>query len=369
MQISSFNPSFNKSTQISQNKPLIQNLSNQNLQSVETAGTVGMSPAEVLGRYQVNFSGKSDENFKLSEADTNFAKGFGEVFRLDKKDSQKAEQIIKDFLKENGFKELSDMESDDPFEFANESACLTEQLSETFKLTDFESTALTGMVVTQINCGDISKVRNCCGENLIEENKYVRDYTPLKHLAKKYGIQEPKTFNSLFDYLRNFTDVVECESLFDLFKKENLYWGEIAAAGLQNPKRGGLTSTQTTNFMLDMINLSGKSLEERLEGINRRESREIFEDGMDTLTLACKIADKFDIEISERLLEMLEARKTEKEVHKNGQSIVEVAYRISEEFHLPANSTKEIVKIIEEHNAKNYPDKINDLIGALTKND
>jgi len=370
MQISSFNPSCNKITHIQNpqtDNPIQNKLSQHNLQSVETAGTVGMSPAEVIGRCQVNFCGKSNSNFKLTEADTHFAQGFGQVFRLNKEESQKAEQIIKDFLQKNNFKALSDMESDDPFEFANETAWLNETLTNTFNLTDFEDSALTGMLITQVNCGDISKVRNSQGENIIEANKYVRDYTPLKHLAKKYGIEKPKTFNSMFDYLKSFTEVTECNSIFDLFNKENLYWGEIAVTGLQNPKRGGLTPNQTTDLMLDLIKLSGKTTEERLEGINRKEAAEIFEDGMSTLTLASKIAEKFNMEISERLIKMLETRKTETEVHKNGKSTVEVAYRISEEFNLPKNSTNEIVKIIEEYNAKDYQGKMADLIQTLQK--
>lgn len=335
--------------------------------AVETAGTVGMTPQEAIGRAQVHFCAKKEPEIKLTGADENFAKGISEIFRLNPDEAKQTEQLIKDFLQEYQFKALSDMKSDDIFEYANETAALAESLTETLNLSDFESTVLTSLLIDQIQEGDITKIKFHAGITPVEEHKYVRDFTPFNHIYQKNTDNSENAYNA-FIYLENYAKALECKSIFDLFNKENRQLSKELIEEFKNPKYGKLNQNQRIELMLDLIDYSGKTQQERVADINIHKERDIFNDGMGTIVLADKIADKYGIEVSSNLLEILSKRQTKTETHKNGQPAIEIAYIISEKYDLPGYATKDIAKMIEEYENENEPEKFNNLLDALKKN-
>ena len=368
MQINSFSPHVSKLQQNShaKNNPE-QTTPIENKNAVETSGTVGMTPAEMLGRTQVNFCANKDSEIKLTKEDANFVKGIAKVFRLDKEQEKRAEQIIKDFLKESNFKKLSDLQSDDPCEFANEEGWLIETLTNEFNLTDYENTVLTQLEIEQVEAGDITKPQGYSRKSEVEKHKFARDYTPLKHLLeKKYSTDLDTTYN-IYGYLTKIADQNNLDSVYDLFNKKYRTIGVGIIQSLDGNKYGNLNDNQKTDLILDLVKLSGKTTEERLEGINRQEQMEIFEDGVDTIAIANVISEKYGFEIDEKLLKLLKKRKTNTEVHKNQKPAIEVAYNIAEHYDLPGKSVKEIAQIIEDYSNKDRKDRFEDFLDALKK--
>ena len=329
--------------------------------------SIGMNTAEILGRAQINFGGINPE-IHLTNADNNFIKGIAKVFRLNKDEEQKTEQILKDFLSEFNFKELADMRSDDPIAYSNESAYLIENITKDLDLTDYENTVLTDLETEHIDYGDITNINNYFGENLIHKYKYTRDFTPLKHLlTHKYNTDTDSVYN-IFEYLKNCAFAKNCESIYDLFNKENRNTNSQIINNLRGKKYGDLNSDQKTDLLLDLIKLSSKTTGERLEGINRREDLEICEDFEGSISLANIIAKNFDIEINDELLNILDKRKTNTERSKNGKSAIEVAFTIAEEYKLPGNAARKIANMIEEYEKKDRKEKFDDLLNALNEN-
>ena len=361
---------FSPQYKYSQNKPLKNNsMSTAQItqQAVETAGTVGMTPAEINGRTQVNFCGIDHSNPKLTKDDTNFLKGIGTVFRLSKEEEKQAETIVKNFLKETKFQSLSSMKSDDIFEFSNEIAYLTETLSNAVGLSDYENSVLGDLLIWQINQGDITKL-NINRQNIVNANKYTKDYTPFEHLYTQNGIEDIDITMNAFSYLKNRAKKMDCNSIFDLFNQKNIKIGQSVIENLQNPEFGNLTKEQRTNLLLSMFNYSKMTDKQRISDINIHSDSEIFNDAVNTIIIANKISENYNIKITEKLLNMLEKRKTKTEVHKNGCPAIEVAYKIIEEYDLPADAMKNIVQIIEKYENTKDPEKFNDFLDALRNN-
>ncbi len=70
------------------------------------------------------------------------------------------------------------------------------------------------------------------------------------------------------------------------------------------------------------------------------------------------------------LLKMIDQRQTEREVHKNGASIIEIAYKISDEYNLPKNSVQEIIEIIEiieEQKLQSNKQNLSDVIDVFNR--
>lgn len=157
------------------------------LQITETAGSLGITPNETQGKSMINFCGFSNSKNNLTEADNNFAEGIGKIYRLDKNQIKELKSFIQNFLKENNFKKISDMQG---FEFLNESALLTEQISNLLDLTDYEDTNLSVLITMQINEGDFTKIRYKNGKSVLETDKFVKDFTPVENLLNKHSIDD-----------------------------------------------------------------------------------------------------------------------------------------------------------------------------------
>ena len=76
------------------------------------------------------------------------------------------------------------------FEFLNESALLTEQISNLLDLTDYEDTNLSVLITMQINEGDFTKIRYKNGKSVLETDKFVKDFTPVENLLNKHSIDD-----------------------------------------------------------------------------------------------------------------------------------------------------------------------------------
>lgn len=370
MQINSFSPNVSPLHQClgtkkeSEQTPQKQTPSRN---AVETSGTVGMTPAEMLGRTQVNFCANKDSETKLTPADANFVKGIAKVFRLNEEQEKRAEQILKDFLKESNFKKLSDMQSNDPVEFANEEGWLIETLTNEFDLTDYENTVLTQLEIEQVEAGDITKTRPGFRTNPVEQNKYARDYTPLKNLLAKQYNKDSNVIQNIYDYLVTGAYMCNCDSIYDLFDKEHKSMSMNIIENMSGKEFGNLNQAQKTDLLLDLVKLSGKTSEERLEGINRREQMEKFEDFTGTIAIANRISEEYDIEITEKLIDLLDERKTSTELHKDNKPSIEVAYNIAETYKLPKGSVRKIAQIIDDYENKDRKGKFNDLLDAIKK--
>ena len=336
------------------------------IQIAETAGSLGISPKEVQGKSMINFCGFSNSQNNLTEADNNFVEAIGKIYRLDKKQIKELKSLIKNFLKENNFKRLYDMKG---FEFLNESGLLTEQISNLLELTDYEDTNLSVLMTWQVNEGDLTRIRNKMGKSIIETDKFVKDFTPIENLLNKHGIENSDFIYKIFNHLSSVASNSGCNTIFEAFSPQNSEKTYLQLQCLSDEKYGSLSKDEITDLMIDFIKLSGMTQKERLEGINIRKQREEIEDGFGTIILSNKISEKFGIKLSDELFEMLNKRQTEKEVHKNGIPIIEIAYKISDEYNLPQNSVQEIIEIIEEQKLQSNKQNLSDLIDVFSKKD
>lgn len=363
MQITPINNLFNNLTPIKSCDNKFNSVQKRPLQAVETAGTVGIAPAEILGRSMVNFCGiKNKPEYKLTESDNNFAECVGKIYRLNDDEVKSVKNVIGNFLNKNNFKKISDMQSDDIFEFANESAYLTEKLSNMLNLSDFEDTTLTFLITAQINEGDISELCTRDGKTIVEDNKYTKDFTPIEGILNRADIDDFDTISGIHRHLAEIASKKDYDSIFEMFTPKNAGVGRSALDKFS----GELGKDKVIDIFLDFVELAPKSDEERIEGLNIKKERERIEDGVQVCAIAYNISKKFGIEVDERLLELLDSRKTDTELHKDGKSDIEVAYRISDEYNLPENSTDEILKIIEKNNEWAKKRRFDDFFDAIS---
>ena len=363
MQITPINNLFNNLTPIKSCDNKFNSVQKRPLQSVETAGTVGIATSEILGRSMVNFCGiKNKPEYKLTESDNNFAECVGKIYRLNDDEVKSVKNVIGNFLNKNNFKKISDMQSDDIFEFANESAYLTEKLSNMLNLSDFEDTTLTFLITAQINEGDISELCTRDGKTIVEDNKYTKDFTPIEGILNRADIDDFDTISGIHRHLAEIASKKDYDSIFEMFTPKNAGVGRSALDKFS----GELGKDKVIDIFLDFVELAPKSDEERIEGLNIKKERERIEDGVQVCAIAYNISKKFGIEVDERLLELLDSRKTDTELHKDGKSDIEVAYRISDEYNLPENSTDEILKIIEKHKVWAQKRRYDDFFDAIS---
>ena len=321
---------------------------------------------EAIGRSQVNFKGVTEHLYKMTNQDLKFIEIVSKIFKLNSVERKYIEDFTSKFLREEKLKSLYSMKGNDPFEYANEIAYYSENISKRFDLSDYEMLDFDWLLALHIHTGDISKFRNKNGESVLETHKYATDYTPFASVLEKYGIEDNAT-NVIFDFFGNIARFKNKDSLFDLFQKENfqLVYGNLKTL---LKKHSGESNDKANNIIVDLYSMSAKGRKERLDGINTHAIKESIEDGVTTIVIAKSISDKFGIDITKELLEMLEMRQTNTQLHKNGKSLQEIGYRIADKYNLPKGADKNIIDIINKYDSQpDTPEKINTLVESLKK--
>ena len=322
------------------------------------------SLSELIGRTQVNFRGGKDRMIELTMSDKKFINVIGKIFKLSEEEVNSIEEYTKDFFKKYKMRSFSAMKSDDIFEFANEQGAWAETVSRKLNLSDYEALNLDTILTTHIQTGDVTKFCNHAGETILDSFKYSTDYTPIRNVLEQNGVEE-SAIEDIISVLSSYSKNNKCGSIFDLFKKNNQTKADGTLTILLEDF--GVSTDKISDILIDMHSLAGKNRKERIKGMNIHAIEEKFNDGLDTIVITGEIDKKFNTGITKELIELLEARKTDTFVHKDGKSLQEIAFYIADKYNLPKGADKEIINIIKSHSVPDSKEKIEKLIDTLKR--
>ncbi len=314
---------------------------------------------EILGRCQVNFSGKTAEK-ALTKEDKAMIDMIGKIYKVNTEDVDFIQKYTADYLKEKGVKNLSELYSEDPIEYKNKIAGYCETIIKKLGLGDIEGMDLDLLITTHICSGDI-----CSDPDAYKSFRYTRDTVPFLELTKNLDIDILVGY-MMFDKFKDLANKYDYDSIFDIFSKENLDDRKAQVQEILGEFFKEDSTDAVNNIMFELYNLAGKTHEERITGINPNELTESTRDWMNTLAIAGDISEMYNLDISEELLELINSRKTNTQVHKDGKPLQEVAFQIADKYQLPQGAEKQIIHIIQTNDNNPFDEeKMNKLIQTM----
>lgn len=182
-----------------------QDTTSQSLSSEQSTNTqMNLNPAEMLGRSQVNFTGR---DFKFSENDQKFINVVAQNIRMSDDEKKQFEDAVSDYLTDNKYKSLDDISGDENSEIQGE---FIEKVG--YKLAflsdmDFNMFADELIERTTQNNGDYDP----------KPDKYRKDFEVVDHILDQYKMSEDKK-TEVFDVLKMEAEHNEYDTIFDIFR-------------------------------------------------------------------------------------------------------------------------------------------------------
>ena len=314
---------------------------------------------EILGRCQVNFRGKTAEK-ALTKEDKAMIDLIGKIYKLNPDDIDFIQKYTAEFLKEKGVKSLHKLYREDPVEYANKTAGYIETISDKLGLNDYEAMDLEFLIVSHICSGDISSE-----PDVYKNYRYTRDKAPYTEAMKSLGVDD-MGINLIFANLNDLAEKYNYDSIFDIFSKDNMDDRKDEVQEILGEFFKEDSTDAVNNIMFELYNLAAKTHEERITGINPNTLTESTRDWMNTIAIAGDISEMYGIDISEDILELINTRKTNTQVHKDGKPLQEVAFLIADKYQLPQGAEKQIIHIIQTNDNNPFDEeKMNKLIKTM----
>lgn len=337
MKINNISSNFNAI--IAQNKKHLSQNSNNNDKHID-AYTI--NPQEYLGKSLINFKGKENE-FTLTKMDSDFLKAVSATLQLSKEDAAKLEKIFKDFLSENGYKALKELNG---FDHITDQAIICETVEKEFNLSEMENTAFTCELTEMIIRGDKYKPK---------VDKYNKDYSDFEKICNKYNIDEDHCLKAYYR-LKDEAEFLDLDSIFDAVNKHKSEFSTPTIMFLQ--RNLGIQDDTMSDFLIDM------SLASKNQKTIRNKPQK---DQTDTTKFYRNVAEQFiakDIMtgfgLSKKSYDFLKSELENRNETKNKSENLKVAFNIADKYNLEKGSETTILKIIDGLESKDseYFDRI-----------
>lgn len=182
-----------------------QDTTSQSFSSEQSTNTqMNLDPAEMLGRSQVNFTGR---DFHFSEGDQKFINVVAKNIRMSDDEKKQLEDAVSDYLTDNKYKSLDDISGDENSEIQGE---FIEKVG--YKLR-FLSDMDFNMFADEL----IERTSQDGDDYDPKPDKYRKDFEVVDHILEQYEMSEDKK-TEIFDVLKMEAEHNEYDTVFDIFR-------------------------------------------------------------------------------------------------------------------------------------------------------
>ena len=290
---------------------------------------------EILGRSQVYFSGN---DFRLNPDDKKFIDVVSRDLRFSDEQKKQFTGIVKDYLKENKFNNLEEMDGEDN----NQQAYFLNKVSENMDLSDADFDVLSFHIVDRIYCE---------GVYLPDDRRFVKDLPIIEPILEQYGFDR-EVVDTLTDSMFIDAENFECKALFDIF---NQHSNEIEDTVFFNALTHEVDDDTALNIIID-LSLKSKEYEKYGENIfSKNTERAKFYNSMDDECITDDILAEFNIaeEEGENIFRHVIKRHADVPYQ-------QIAFEIADEYNLSEKADKKIIEILKTQEKIGF-NKLNDI--------
>ncbi len=288
--------------------------------------TKTFNPAEIIGRSQVNFTGKG---FEFSDDDKKFIDVLAYNLKMSDKKRKDLENIVAEFLISRDYDSLSKISGEDDEKLEEQDAFLDE-MDSVFDFNDYEINEVASVLAERI----MHK-----GKYKPQKRKFFTDYGVVDTILSKNGIKESDS-EDIFEIMENEAEINNYKSVFDIFKPENKPFQSITMANMS--MNYDLSEDDFISLYIDFALAASKIDEERQKTVDGSKMTRQFENNNLDYTIFDDIRDEYDLDekLEKEIIAELAKRRDE------NKDIRQISYELCEKYNLPKNAYKFILESI-----------------------
>lgn len=285
-----------------------------------------LNPAEVIGRSQVNFTGKG---FEFSDDDKKFIDVLAYNLKMSDKKKKILENTVAEFLIPRDYDSLDKISGNDDEKIKEQNAFL-DKIDSIFNFNDYE----------------INEVASILAERTMHKGKYepqkrkfFTDYGVVDTILSKYGFDEDHSEN-VFKIMESEASINNYESVFDIFKPENNPLQSITMANMEI--NYDFDKDELTDLYIDFSLAASKTDEERQKIVDGSKMMRKFENDNLDYTIFDDVREEYDLDekLEKEIMAELAKRRDE------NKDIKQISYELCERYNLPEGAYKFILESI-----------------------